>query len=39
MHTPTDTMGDFDLDRSYTALNALYTAVDGIARNHGYGNE
>lgn len=38
MHTPTDEMGDFDLDRSYTALNALYTAVDGVARDHSYGD-
>ena len=38
MHTPSDVMGDFDLDASWTALNVLYTAVDGLAANHTYGN-
>ena len=37
MHTPSDVMGDFDLNTSWTALNVLYTAVDGLARDHTYG--
>ena len=38
MHTPSDVMGDFDLDASLTALNVLYTAVHGLAEDHAYGN-
>jgi len=30
-------MGDFDLNTSWTALNVLYTAVDGLTRDHTYG--
>lgn len=38
MHTPADIMGDFELDYSMNALSALYTAVDGLARDHSYGD-
>ena len=38
MHTPTDIIGDFDMDATWNALNALYTAVDGLARDHAYGD-
>lgn len=38
MHTPSDVMGDFDLDASLTALKVLYTAVHGLAEDHAYGN-
>lgn len=39
MHTPSDTMGDFDLDRSRWALDALYTALDGLASDCAYGDD
>ena len=38
MHTPSDIMGDFDLERSWNALSAVYTAVDGLTRDHTYGD-
>lgn len=38
MHTMTDVMGDFDMDATWNALNALYTALDGLANDHTYGN-
>lgn len=31
MHTPSDVMGDFDLERSRQALEVLMTAVEGLA--------
>lgn len=37
MHTPSDIIGDFDFNRTWDALNAVYTAVDGIANDHSYG--
>lgn len=37
MHTPSDVMGDFDLERSWQALEVLMTAVEGLAADHGYG--
>lgn len=39
MHTPTDIIGDFDMDATWNALNALYTAVDGLAYDHTYGDQ
>lgn len=38
MHTPSDIMGDFDLDRTWQALETLYTAFDGLAKDHTYGD-
>jgi len=38
MHTVTDVMGDFDLDATRNALNALYTAVDGLVNDHSCGD-
>ena len=38
MHTLTDVMGDFDMDATWNALNALYTAVDGLVNDHTYGD-
>lgn len=38
MHTPSDILGDFDLQRSWDALTAVYTAVDGLANDHTYGD-
>ncbi len=37
MHTLYDLMGDFDWPRTWRALDILYTAVDGLARDAGYG--
>lgn len=34
MHSPSDIMGDFDLDISWQGLEVLYTAMDGLARSH-----
>lgn len=38
MHTPSDTMGDFELERSYQALDVAFAAVDGLARDARYGD-
>ncbi len=38
MHTPSDILGDFDLQRSWDALTTVYTAVDSLARDHTYGD-
>ena len=38
MHTPSDVMGDFDLERSWQALEVLMTAVEGLAADHSYGS-
>ena len=38
MHTPSDVMGDFDLDRTWQALETLYTAFDGLANDPTYGD-
>ncbi len=37
MHTDYDTMGDFDWDRTWQALDIVYTAMDGLARDAAYG--
>ncbi len=37
MHSPSDVMGDFDLERSRQALEVLITAVEGLAADPGYG--
>ena len=37
MHTADDIMGDFDLGRSWKALEVLTAAVEGLASDHGYG--
>ncbi len=38
MHTPDDVMGDFDIERTRQALEAVLIAVDGLSRDHGYGD-
>ena len=38
MHTISDVMGDFELDRSYQALDVVFAAVDGLARDKTYGD-
>lgn len=38
MHSPDDIMGDFDLNRSWEALDILYTALDGLANDPAYGD-
>ena len=37
MHSPDDIMGDFDLNRTWEALDILYTALDGLANDPAYG--
>ncbi len=38
MHTEDDVMGDFDMERTRQALEAVLIAVDGLSRDHGYGD-
>ena len=39
MHSPFDTVDDtFDVSRTSEAMELLFTAADGLARNHSYGN-
>lgn len=38
MHKDTDVIGDFDLERTREALEILYTAIDGLASDHTYGD-
>ncbi len=38
MHTISDVMGDFELERSRQALDVVLTAVDGLSRDHAYGD-
>jgi Zn-dependent M28 family amino/carboxypeptidase len=38
MHTKYDVMGDFDWPRTWQALDIIYTAVDGLARDASYGD-
>ena len=38
IHTSSDVIGDFDWSRTWQALDILYTAVDGLARNADYGS-
>ncbi len=37
IHTQSDLIGDFDWDRTWQALDILYAAVDGLARDAAYG--
>ena len=37
IHTESDLIGDFDWDRTWQALDIVYAAVDGLARDAGYG--
>jgi len=39
IHTQSDLIGDFDWDRTWQTLDIVYTAVDGLARDAGYGVE
>jgi len=38
MHSENDLIGDFDWDATWTALDILYTAADGLAKDPAYGS-
>ena len=38
MHRSGDAMGDFDINRTWEALDILYTALDGLANDPSYGD-
>jgi hypothetical protein len=38
IHTQSDLIGDFDWDRTWQALEIVFTAVNGLARDADYGS-